>query len=113
MGSVVVLNTCLFVVLLSNAREEGGGRGVPNNGKRSYITRQKESRLAAKGVPIDGKGVPSPPHKRSPLSLKEEPRWPPWDSVLSLMLGVELILACSRLHFGLREYISRAIRPNS
>ena len=50
MGSVVVLNTCLFIVLLSNARDEGrGGRGVPNNGKRSYITRQKESRLTAKG----------------------------------------------------------------
>eukprot|EP01043_Picozoa_sp_COSAG02_P092331 COSAG02_NODE_28959_length_578_cov_149.288100_1_plen_87_part_01 len=31
----------------------GWGRGVPNNGKRSYITRQKESRLTAKGVPID------------------------------------------------------------
>ena len=48
MGSVVVLNTCLFVVLLSNAREGGGGRGVPNNGKRGYITRQKESQLTAK-----------------------------------------------------------------
>eukprot|EP01043_Picozoa_sp_COSAG02_P051396 COSAG02_NODE_5403_length_4357_cov_3.183185_9_plen_75_part_01 len=29
-GSVVVLNTCLFIVLLSNAREGGWGRGVPN-----------------------------------------------------------------------------------
>ena len=80
--SVVVLNTCLSVVLLSNAREGGWGRGVPNNGKRSYITRQKESRLTAKGVPIDGKRSPIATHKRSPLSLKEESRWPPWDSVL-------------------------------
>eukprot|EP01043_Picozoa_sp_COSAG02_P076424 COSAG02_NODE_16228_length_1101_cov_53.324351_1_plen_70_part_01 len=31
---------------------------------------------------MTAKGVPSPPHKRSPLSLKEESRWPPWDSVL-------------------------------
>jgi hypothetical protein len=80
-GSVVVLNTCLFVVLLSNAREEGGGRGVPNNGKRSYIIRQKESRLTAKGVPIDGKRSPIATPQEESLSLKEESRWPPWDFV--------------------------------
>ena len=105
MGSVVVLNTCLCVVFLSNVSKggvgekkggkEGGGKegqgeggkeggqgGVAFYGKRSYITRQKESRLTAKGVPIDGKRSPIATHKRSPLSLKEESRWPPWDSVL-------------------------------
>ena len=44
------------------------GRGVPNNGKRSYITRQKESRLTAKGVPIDGKRSPiATPREESPF----------------------------------------------
>ena len=38
--------------------------------------------MTAKGVPIDGKRSPIATHKRSPLSLKEESRWPPWDSVL-------------------------------
>jgi len=68
-GSVVVLNTCLCVVLLSRVREGWGG---------------EESHITAKGVAlhVHGKGVPSPPHKRSPLSLKEESRWPPRDSIL-------------------------------
>eukprot|EP01043_Picozoa_sp_COSAG02_P022701 COSAG02_NODE_1187_length_14003_cov_48.566240_13_plen_156_part_00 len=66
--SVVVLNTCLFIVLLSNAREGGGG---------------EESRLTAKGVPNDGKRSPQCyPQEESPFFLKEESHWPPWDSVL-------------------------------
>ena len=58
------------------------GRGVPNNGKRSYITRQKESRLTAKGVPIDGKRSPIATPQEESLSLKEESHLPPRDSVL-------------------------------
>ena len=42
-GSVVVLNTCLCVVLLSNARERGGG---------------EESQITAKGVTLHGKRSP-------------------------------------------------------
>ena len=42
-GSVVVLNTCLCVVLLSNARERGGG---------------EESQITAKGVALHGKRSP-------------------------------------------------------
>eukprot|EP01043_Picozoa_sp_COSAG02_P001004 COSAG02_NODE_20_length_53673_cov_86.864841_39_plen_76_part_00 len=47
MGSVVVLNTCLFIVLLSNARKGVGG-------EESQIT-AKGVTYTAKGVPIDGK----------------------------------------------------------
>ena len=74
MGSVVVLNTCLFIVLLSNARDEGGGEESQITAKGGYITRQKESRLTAKGVPIDGKRSPiATPHKRSPFPLRRSP----------------------------------------
>ena len=43
--------------------------------------------MTAKGVPIDGKRSPIATHKRSPLSLKEESRWPPWDSVFKAAMA--------------------------
>ena len=71
--SVVVLNTCLCVVFLSNvskggwgrkkAARRGGarrdkGRGQGGGARRGCILRQKELHYTAKGVPIDGKRSP-------------------------------------------------------
>ena len=65
MGSVVVLNTCLFLVLLSNARKGEGGeesqitaKGVTLHGKRSPIaTLQEESPFPEGGVPLAAMGL--------------------------------------------------------
>ena len=65
--SVVVLNTCLCVVFLSNVSKGGWGR-------KKAARRGGGKEGGKEGLHFTAKGA---------LSLKEESRWPPWDSVLN------------------------------